>query len=167
MIKRRIIELEGSNSILELATDEKGKILFVKREDIEKETSTIRGYGELLSKSDIRFSNLTMPKNKKGYKVMFQYEYSRNDINKSRLGLITIYGPDGSIYSQEHLLEYSSIITIERGHKIIRDAIPTIKTKANTDLSGIVGTNIASFNSLELTAKTTRNGKTRKKSRLL
>lgn len=145
MIKRRKIELEESNSILDIITDEKGKILFVKREDITGEISTVRGYGKLISKADIKFSNLKMPVPRKGYKVVFQYEYNRNDPDKSRLGYITIFDIKGNIYSQEHLLSYSSLIVIEEGKRIINGDIPTICNRGNNTLSDMIGTNIKSI----------------------
>ena len=160
MIKRKRIELEKTNSILDLILDEKNKILFVKKETIDKNISKVKGYGELLSKQDIKFSNLKMPEPRKGYTVRFQYEYNIDDINNSKLGYITIYDQKGNIYSQEYILDCSSIITVEEGKKIITGVVPITELKVKDELNNIVGNNINKI------YKNHPNNKVKKKTKL-
>lgn len=144
MFERKRIELDNPNSILEFIIDESGKILYVKKQISEGKILKIKGYGKLVPNKDIKFSNLRIPSHREKYKVRFQYDYDEE--NKTKVGYITILDSNGNVYSQESLLDYSSMITIEEGHEIIKDTVPVLGNNINDNLSKMVGTDIKSVN---------------------
>ena len=87
---------------------------------------------------------MRIPLHREKYKVRFQYDYDEE--NKTKVGYITILDSNGNVYSQESLLDYSSMITIEEGHEIIKDTVPVLGNNINDNLSKMVGTDIKSVN---------------------